>query len=1177
MDTEQLPPDRLDPVLRGGGELGARMRALDWAQTPLGPVERWPQALKTCVRIMLTSRQPIWIGWGPELTYLYNDPYLSIIGGKHPGALGRPTSEVWREIWPDIGPRLQAALGGQEGTYDEALLLIMERHGYPEETYYTFSYSPIPDDEGQVGGIFCANTDDTQRIIGERQLALLRELAAGTAEARGIDDAGVRSARALETNPFDLPFALLYLLEPDSPQAVLVATSRLARGHPAAPAIITLNEPSPWPLAEVVRTQAACLVPELPSTWEALPTGAWDRPPGQAVVLPIAPSGEQGRAGCLVVGLNPYRRFDDQYQGFLQLVAAQIAAAITNAQAYEEERQRAEALAELDRAKTQFFSNVSHELRTPLTLMLGPIEEVLAQPDSRIHPEQRVLIEVVHRNGLRLLKLVNSLLDFSRIEAGRAQASYQPTDLVSFTAELASGFRSAMEHAGLSFSVDCEPLPEPVYLDGDLWEKIVLNLLSNAFKFTLEGEVSVAVRASDDATMAELRVADTGVGIPERDLPLIFERFHRVEGGAGRSAEGTGIGLALVQELVLLHGGSIAVQSELGRGTVFTIRLPFGTAHLPADHLAVVASLPSTATGVEAYVDEALRWLPSAEPPSPGPSTSLAAPLARVLVADDNADMRDYVGRLLSERYVVEAVANGEAALAAALAHPPDLVVSDVMMPGLDGFGLVAALRADPRTQGIPIILLSARAGGPDTVGGLDAGADDYLVKPFSAQELLARVATHLELTRLRGQHLHREQEANAELNLINRTGLLIAAELDLQQLVQAVTDAATQLSGAQFGAFFYNVTDAQGERYTLYTVSGVPRERFSQFPMPRNTDLFGVTFRGEEVIRLDDVRQDPRYGKHSPYYGMPPGHVPVRSYLAVPVISRSGEVIGGLFFGHAEPGVFTERIERIVGALAAQAAIGIDNARLYEQAQQAIQVRDEFFSVAAHELRTPLTSLHATIQLLERRLQRGLLPPSESLSQSLQVLVTQSTKLGQLIGQLLDISRLDHGGLSLELQTVDLAILVSGVANMLQARSEKHQIVVRVPSSLVIEADPVRLEQVVTNLLDNAIKYSPGGGYIEVEMDRAGPDYAQIRVTDQGLGIPTDRRERIFERFYQAHTGLKVQGLGLGLYVSKQIIERHGGQISVESPPEGGTRFLIQLPVGRTDGSQSFEVAPLD
>jgi signal transduction histidine kinase len=339
----------------------------------------------------------------------------------------------------------------------------------------------------------------------------------------------------------------------------------------------------------------------------SLPTGAWQRPPHQAVIVPIAPSGQTGKSGILVVGLNPFRLFDDNYSGFIDLVAAQIAASIANAQAYEEERKRAEALAELDRAKTIFFSNISHEFRTPLTLMLGPLEDMLANPAGPT-PSERSQLETAHRNSLRLLKLVNTLLDFSRIEAGRVQAVYEPTDLAMLTADLAGMFRSAIERAGMRLCVDCPPLPESIYIDREMWEKIVLNLLSNAFKFTLEGEITVALRWADDHV--ELEIRDTGTGIPSEEILHLFERFHRVQGARGRTYEGSGIGLSLVQELVKLHGGTIQVSSIVDQGSCFTVLIPTGYAHIPKERIGKTRTLASTAMRAATYVEEALRWLP---------------------------------------------------------------------------------------------------------------------------------------------------------------------------------------------------------------------------------------------------------------------------------------------------------------------------------------------------------------------------------------------------------------------------------------------------------------------------------------------------------------------------------------------------------------------------------------
>ena len=412
--------------------------------------------------------------------------------------------------------------------------------------------------------------------------------------------------------------------------------------------------------------------------------------------------------------------------------------------ANEELRAANEALAEMDRAKTVFFSNVSHEFRTPLTLLLGPLEDLLARSHD---PELTTVLELMRRNALRLLKLVNTLLDFARIEAGTVNASYEPTPLARATRDVAAQFKPAFAAAGVGLRIDCDDLPEPIFVDRDMWEKIVLNLLSNALKFTFEGEVVLSLRWH--GTYAELVVRDTGVGIPESELGRLFKRFYRVQGTRARTQEGSGIGLALVDELVKLHGGQVSVTSREGQGTTLTVRVPAGVAHLPSRPLVAAAEASPTSIGAAAFAAEATRW-GAAAPDTRVVSAAQDVARPRILLVDDNADMREYVARVLGERYTVDAVADGAVALERALAEPPDLLLSDVMMPGLNGFELLRHLRGHPRTRTLPIILLSARAGAEASLEGLESGADDYLVKPFSSRELLARVATHLHLRECR-------------------------------------------------------------------------------------------------------------------------------------------------------------------------------------------------------------------------------------------------------------------------------------------------------------------------------------------------------------------------------------------------------------------------------------------
>jgi PAS domain S-box-containing protein len=706
--------------------------------------------------------------------------------------------------------------------------------------------------------------------------------------------------------------------------------------------------------------------------------------------------------------------------------------------AREEERQRAETLAELDRAKTLFFSNVSHEFRTPLTLSLAPLQDALSDSTHPLDPIQRERLELVHRNSIRLLKLVNTLLDFSRIEAGRMEAVYEPIDLAMFTTELASVFRSAIERAGLKLMVDCPPLPEPVYVDREMWEKIVLNLLSNAFKFTFAGEIRVSLHSSD-GNQALLQIQDTGAGIAPEHLPHLFERFYQVRGTQARTHEGSGIGLALVHDLVRLHGATIEVNSTVGEGTCFTIALPFGTNHLPNDRLQdegdrvqPTRTLASTTMGAASYVEEAERWLAAdLDPPQPplekgentvkvplqkgdlGGSSELEAdPIssARVLLVDDNADMREYLTRILSEHVQVEAVADGAAALAVAQERVPDLILSDVMMPGLDGFELLQALRTDPRTKEVPIILLSARAGEEAIVEGLQAGADDYLIKPFSAQELVSRVNAHL-------QREHQHEEA-------------------LQH---------------------------------------------------------------ERTLNLK---------------------------------------------------------------------------------------KDELLSMISHELNAPLVAILGWTRLLQAN------PPSPSmLLKSLDIIERNATVQAKLIQDLLDISRIIAGKLHLSLQPVDLnAVIETAIATVAQTATAKGIDLLWHPTQQITDTvsvmgDRDRLQQVICNLLSNAIKFTPESGRVKVELLLQGngewgmgngethnhsllptphsPGYAEIRITDTGIGIPADSLPHIFDRFYQVKTSESAKGLGLGLAIAHHLVELHNGTIYAESAGTGqGATLIVRLPL---------------
>jgi signal transduction histidine kinase len=755
--------------------MARRFEGFDWSKTSIGPVECWPLTWRNALDLMFVSSFPCAVGLGPELIYIYNDGFIALGGpARHPAALGRPVKEVWREIWePVLKPRFSETLSTGRPTGEADLLMPLVRSAYLEETYLTFSFAALADDHGNPSGIFCTATENTGFVIAARQLDCLRRLAGHCAYAESAADACRLAAQALEGLRRDVPFAMFYLLDHAGSCIESVATTGL-RGLPAGVPGLGHLDPlaDPWQVAAVLSSRAPLLIEGVTD----IVGPALSNPeviPRQALTIPLVHGGPDTAKCILVTGLNPMRPVEESRR-FFELAASQVETAISSARMRENAERRARDMAALDRAKTVFFSNVSHELRTPLTLILEPLRQVL--DCAQLGPDDRELLLTARRAGTRLLKLVNSLLEFARIEGGRIEATYVPTDLGSFTADLASMFRSAFERAGLRFGVECASLCEPAYVDRDMWEKIVLNLLSNALKFTLRGEVSIRVCTLDDGFLLE--VADTGVGISAEDLPRIFDRFATIEAPHARTVERTGIGLSLVKERVRLHGGTIEASSSPGAGTTITVRIPRGRAHLPQDRIATEEPLSQTESAAQPYLEEALAWLAEgSEPSQAGPFKGRSG--ERILVVDDNADMRHYLLRLLQDRWHVESAADGAAALERVNAKPPDLIIADIMMPGIDGLELLRRVRSQAMTTQIPVLLLSARAGEEASVGGLQAGADDYLIKPFSRHELLARIESRLATA---GQHAaERRARSQAEHTIKAREEFFAALAHELR------------------------------------------------------------------------------------------------------------------------------------------------------------------------------------------------------------------------------------------------------------------------------------------------------------------------------------------------------------------------------------------------------------
>ncbi|WP_420752072.1 response regulator [Rhodococcus sp. O3] len=747
-------------LFAGTGDARERHRNTDWSATALGPVETWPMELRMAVNTVLPSQVPMLVWWGPELIQILNDAFVPILGDKYPAAVGQRAADCWREIWHAVGSLAEEAWAGR-ATFTENERLFLQRHGFVEESYWTFSYSPIFDDTGAVAGVFVATADTTAAVLGDRRREAISRLGtvATTDAGHSVADICGKALAALAPSGADVPVAAVYLRPEDPEPAAPHAWRRVADlGTIGDGADRLLGPDAQRVLDEVAVNREPVVV-----------TGVADRSPGgvdptrllgaqpldSVVLLPLTVPGRATAIGVLAVGLNPNLAYDDNYAALVALIAARISGLLRDSIAFDAERRRVDALAEVDKAKTRFLETVSHEFRTPLVLLLGPLQNLLDDATA-LTPEQQRSLEIAQRAVGRLQRLVDVLLEATRAERYQVRPRLQPTDAAALTAACAELYQPIAHTAGLTLVTrNDDAAAEPIDLDPEIWSHIVFNLLSNAVKYTLEGSITVELRVGGDRLV--LSVTDTGVGIPPDEAPRVFERFHRVDGTAGRSGGGVGLGLSLVSDWVKALGGTAAVTSAPGVGSTFTVSVP----RVVTDARPVVAEDVPAALS-ESYLVESSQWVDES---TDAAAADTADGRPHILVVDDNTDLRHYLTKLLRRQdWHVEAVADVGAALQRIQDSPPDLVLSDVMLPGPDGLALLKQLRDDPATARLPVILLTARAGTSAAIGGLQVGADDYITKPFEPDELIARVRVNLELSRLREELIATKERESGQL-----------------------------------------------------------------------------------------------------------------------------------------------------------------------------------------------------------------------------------------------------------------------------------------------------------------------------------------------------------------------------------------------------------------------------
>ncbi|CAG8491815.1 2417_t:CDS:10, partial [Acaulospora morrowiae] len=808
--------------------------SFDWSLTPLGSMDSWSPSLKITVDLCLHTAFPTVIYYGLEHVMIYNQMYRPILQMKHPTALGSPAREVWTEIYDSLKLWIDEIFSNGKGQFRDDILLLMHREGYIEESYFSFTLSPIFGVDETVEGVFNVVQETTQRVLSARRLKTLSGLGNRALGAKTMESACHLVTSTLRDHNEDIHFSLIYIIDTHDnvsyKRANLVATTfdenlkmvkdddgieewNFVKGNSTRElpdflldtfdTVCLQDKDSEHRISSYQGTASDANISSKLSTWPIKQVVALNShlvvtlkdDKSKAILLPVHVSfaGRITLSAVIICGLNPRRALDREYLEFLQLVVSHVSSSLADSRSREEKKQ-AKILADLNRQKIMFSQNIDHGLMTPLTLMLSPLEESVKAcfPDSPMLPD----LQLINRSTRRLLKHTSTLLQFSRIEAGNLDAQFRETNIVKYTLELASSFENLAKSLKLSYLIQIpsyeefySELKNKVFVDRDMYEKIVFNLCSNAFKHTWTGNVTVRLYPDriNDKESVTLEVSDTGVGIPKDDVSNLFQRFYRIDSSQPRSREGTGIGLALVKELVTRHKGEISVYSELKKGTTFFISLPTGWEHLPEKQVYFVDEEHKLGLGSmdeysfnerNLYLEESNQWtqdVPNDMDDSiddtmdfdglsvldekveqhvfPSLSCDNTSKIHEVyyhiLVVDENADMRNYLHRLLRKEFRVHCAYDGRDALRLLRKLPqlPDLILSDVIMPNMDGFELLKLLRSNPVTRLIPVILLSAKGEEDTGVEGLEHGADDYLVKPFSAEELIARVKVNIKLS----------------------------------------------------------------------------------------------------------------------------------------------------------------------------------------------------------------------------------------------------------------------------------------------------------------------------------------------------------------------------------------------------------------------------------------------
>ncbi|CAG8434299.1 2598_t:CDS:10 [Scutellospora calospora] len=1187
---------------------------------------------------------------------------VPIIREKHPAAFGKPCAEYFPSNSPPLLLYEQLKIS-RKGIFRNNECISVYRDNYLEEGYFSYSVSPILKEDGTFFAMMNLSEDTTHKVLSSRRLKLLGELGSRFNDAESLESACNIITDTLHKNDKDIPYALIYLIDNNNSNsrvkpriAYLSATTfdkdqkmndKKSKWHIPDKLLKTLEivdltrsaDESYDEYVEIRRNVTTHLFLKCKS-WPIHLVIKEDKhvkvilnDESQAVLFPVKIESNNILSAILICGINPFRPLDEDYMEFLQSVVNQVGSILRRGVLREEEKNQMEMLADLNRQKVTLFQNISHELRTPLSLVLSPLDEAINLCIQEI--EIHYLLQIVQRNTRRLLKLVNNLLQTSSIETGQLEIHYRKTNIAKLTKELAANFNNLASKLNIEYIIDVpnsDDFDQALQNNNRNYYIKILALLkgSNAFKHTQNGCIKVRLYIDRESgrDIIILEVSDTGIGISETDLKNLFQRFYRAESHQSRRYEGTGIGLALVKELITCHGGDISVTSKIDQGTTFKCQFLTGYEHLPTNKIysgdeEILDYDEQLSSKQQWYLEENLQWIQNNH--FENREYTMDQDIYRssswnvfhnntkhkVLIVDDNIDMRNYIEGLLRKDFDVCCACDGRDALQLLTNLPtlPDLVLSDVMMPNMNGYELLNELRSNMETKLIPVILLTAKAGERFSIKGFDDGANDYIVKPFNSRQLIARIHTNIKLSKFRYQIISRLCKQEERKQLLISISDSILSGLDLKEALSKVVKEVYQMIPCD--RIFIILSETQNR--TMVALFEDP-ETNSEYNATNN--LLPEQLKIEEFLEIEDqvdtfsAQNDNAFQinvSHDTYCVDTNRQV---SMLSARIISNNRYF--GWIKAHRSPDYIWDEAEiELFQQISDQINIAINNVKLtrekmikeahIEAINAANVVKTQILANTSHELRTPLGAIVGILSTIKddnlTDEQRGMI----------NIMLHSSDTALSTINNILNAAKLEAHKLSLDNKAFDLFDLLENTIDIFgeTVGDKQIELILNYDMNTVpryVKSDPERLKQILIHLLSNSTKFTKKGE-IMVTISMKSWDITNentenetsaqlhvikkakllIEVNDTGVGINPEFMQSIWESYSMVDTSIVRQhnGSGLGLFISKQLVEINNGEIGAESKLEKGSKFWFTwnielLPISTTLKTLNFNTDSL-